>query len=490
MTRPENSLREAGQMWESIKRFLFSSKEDSTDSDHLVAVDADLVAEEFDVHSRGAADGRNGVPASDGNGPTLTEVEVTGYFQQEAQAATSFFRNKILDLQKLVKQKSLAKFDNELKAVVPNLKAEIEAVVTTSKAQLIDARRRENELHDEYLAFRRKNKLSRTANYPDSHIFLVAVVLAILIVEAVLNGYFFAKANEFGLVGGVGQALITAGINVAIGWLFGRFLFTQINHCSNGRRLTALIVVPLAFVFVVVFYNLFIGHFRDELASTADAANLVYADVGKDVLRSVLEDPVGLQNFDSWLLVLLGIIFALVAAVDGYFFNDPYPGYGRVAKRYEDARHDYMDDKNDLMDQLADLRDEAIESAESIKSQIESQSNLIQNVVTWSKKREQEAKSYLNDLSMKCNHVLQLYRTSNAQARKDKVPDYFKNKHDLLAEVDSDSIETVDTTGVQEQLSNVDRMLKDAIKVGRDVQKVYTQATDEIAEEIKEIEQT
>ena len=275
---------------------------------------------------------------------------------------------------------------------------------------------------------------------------------------------------------------------MATGWLFGRFLFTQINHCSRPRRYLAIFLVPLAFIAVVIFYNLFIGHFRDALAAAMDTSTMQYRDVGKNVLQSVLNDPVGLQNFDSWLLVLLGIIFAFVAAVDGYFFNDPYPGYGPVAKRYEDARRDYMDDKNDLMDQLADLRDDELDEVESIKNDIESQSGLIQNVITWSKNTEQEAKSYLNDLSLKCNHVLQLYRTSNAEARSDSAPGYFQDKHDLMGDVDAASMESVDVKGIQEQAANVDEMLNSALTTSREIQEMYTKATETIAREIEQIE--
>lgn len=477
-------------MWNAIKSFLYSRAEDEPRTERLVPVDDSLVAEDLDVHSRGVSDGRKGRPASDATGLTLTEVEITGFFQREAQAAASYFRDKILDLQKIAKQKSLTKFDNELKAVIPTLKAEIEAIVTTSKTQLIDARRRENELHDEYMRFRRQNKISHLANYPDSKTLLVAVVTAILLVEAILNGYFFAKANEFGLVGGIGQALITAGINIAVGWLFGRCLFTQINHCNKFRSYLAIVVVPIAFIGIVIFYNLFIGHFRDALATAVDTTSMQYTDVGRNVLQSVLSDPLGLQSFDSWLLVLLGIIFALVAAVDGYLFNDPYPGYGRIAKRYEDARHDYMDDKSDLMDHLAELRDDELDGIDVIKNHIEAQSGLIQNVISWSKKSETEAKSYLNDLELKCNHVLQLYRTSNTEARSDKSPDYFQEKCQLLADVNATSIESVDVSAIEEQAANVDVMLNDALITSREIQEIYTQATADIAKEIEEIEKS
>ena len=67
-------------MWKAIRSFLFSRHEESPRGGRLVPVDADLVAEDFDVLVRGTSDGRNGSPDADSTNFTLAEVEVTGFF--------------------------------------------------------------------------------------------------------------------------------------------------------------------------------------------------------------------------------------------------------------------------------------------------------------------------------------------------------------------------------------------------------------------------
>ena len=37
-------------------------------------------------------------------------------------------------------------------------------------------------------------------------------------------------------------------------------------------------------------------------------------------------------SFNAAVLTFVGISFALVSLLDGYFFNDPYPGYGGLGK--------------------------------------------------------------------------------------------------------------------------------------------------------------
>ena len=38
-------------------------------------------------------------------------------------------------------------------------------------------------------------------------------------------------------------------------------------------------------------------------------------------------DPFGLIEFQSWLLFVLGVVFSIVALIDGLIMRDKYPGY-------------------------------------------------------------------------------------------------------------------------------------------------------------------
>ena len=48
----------------------------------------------------------------------------------------------------------------------------------------------------------------------------------------------------------------------------------------------------------------------------------------------------GTVRFDVYPLILtfIGITFAIASLWDGYLFDDPYPGYGKVGKKREDDK--------------------------------------------------------------------------------------------------------------------------------------------------------
>jgi hypothetical protein len=79
-------------------------------------------------------------------------------------------------------------------------------------------------------AFRGEHGLHRTAHLPSSHVLHVGVLLTLLIVEAMLNGYLLAAGDEFGLLGGFFQAVIIAVLNIGGGFLSGRVTVPWLIH--------------------------------------------------------------------------------------------------------------------------------------------------------------------------------------------------------------------------------------------------------------------
>ena len=177
-----------------------------------------------------------------------------------------------------------------------------------------------------------------------------------------LNGYFFAAGSEFGLVGGVFQAIIVAVINILIAFGIALFGIRQLSHARYVRRFVGIVSV-LALIGWMLAYNFAIAHFRDQLALGAEDPML-------QAITHFRLDPLGLKSVDSWLLVLLGVTFSVIAAADGYNFDDPYPGYGPVTRRWRQAREDYHQEKAELVDDQAVHRDATMTQLEACLGRI------------------------------------------------------------------------------------------------------------------------
>ena len=78
----------------------------------------------------------------------------------------------------------------------------------------------------------------------------------------------------------------------------------------------------LSYVMVALALNLAIAHYRD-------VAQISSAQADVQAVQAMLSAPFGLRDLQSWLLLGMGAFFSVLACIDGFKFDDPYPGYGR-----------------------------------------------------------------------------------------------------------------------------------------------------------------
>src|SRR5207249_2085943 len=72
-------------------------------------------------------------------------------------------------------------------------------------------------IEEEIKRFQHKHGLQRMARYPRSWTLRGGVILVLLVAEGVLNGTFLALGHILGLVGGIGEALVIAVLNIGVG---------------------------------------------------------------------------------------------------------------------------------------------------------------------------------------------------------------------------------------------------------------------------------
>lgn len=179
--------------------------------------------------------------------------------------------------------------------------------------------------------FKDDNDLLQDARYPESKILHLAVLFLILVVEGAFNAFFFSD-NPLGLLGGFFQAVLIAAVNVGVCFLAGRLLLPQLNLNNWGARKWGGIILLLVCSAFVIALHLSAAHLREALQQSTDV----------DYLRSLAFDPRTLQDMQSLVLIGLGLVASVVAAIDGYTYDDPYPGYGIVYRAWKS-----LDDKVD-----------------------------------------------------------------------------------------------------------------------------------------------
>ena len=159
--------------------------------------------------------------------------------------------------------------------------------------------------------FRQDNRLHREPNYPDVEwqIFSWGVVAVLFLGESIANSVFLAKGNELGVVGAYGVAFGISLANLLPPFFAFGPLSRNTSHVKSWRRLLAWILSLLYIVYAFTL-NLGVAHYRE-------VSGRLIGDAGVEVVRRMTQNPLGLQDAESWLLFVLGLIFSLIAFFDG-----------------------------------------------------------------------------------------------------------------------------------------------------------------------------
>lgn len=306
--------------------------------------------------------------------------------------------------------------------------AEIDAMVVGAERDVAQLTAALVRAEDDLARFRETNERDMEPNYPKgagAWVLRIGIIMFLLLVESFLNAVFLGEGSEYGLAGGWLEAIAITAINVAAGVIAGFWPFRMANHVASTTRYLGRV---LAGGWVIVFalgFNLFAGHYRDALAVGAD-------DAGGIALRTFFAQPFGLATAPSWMLLVIGVFCAMVAALDGYRLSDPYPGYAAKAARAEQARADRDAELDHLVERVTSRYADALDEMKEVEGRI------ARNVV-----HSEQHKLSISSLHDSFVHhlryletcavgLLAIYRDANRAARpKGTVPRSFRRKPTL-----------------------------------------------------------
>ena len=178
-------------------------------------IDINKAIEEFNVKDEASNDGKSNIPNSDRKDLGGTESRYTASFEGDK----TFHINNSLERVAILEKEAwdtklesrLATFNNFTKTI----KERFDDIITKGKSELLLIKKRRSEVKKEYEKFRVDNKIERSSIAPRSGALSTSVIIFVLILESILNGYFFGKGNPLGLVGGWFLAFILSSINIS-----------------------------------------------------------------------------------------------------------------------------------------------------------------------------------------------------------------------------------------------------------------------------------
>lgn len=442
-------------MFNSIKEALDNFKKGpSTSILKIRQFDVSEMAENMDLEAVAKKAGGAELPRTDSEALDASEETiVTGildqvklYYQDFIQEAKTYAK-RIADVNSQSKTNQIR---DEARAAI----AELDVTARQATADLTTLRREAQELEAELTRFREENGLKRPPKRYDTNTgALVSILLVIICAELATNGYFLQKGSEMGYLGGMMEALIISIMNIGLASIVGRFVVPHMFHKRWVKKVPAWLglfaLVPLIFAF-----NLGVGHYRD-------AVGIDPIDGSIAALKLLRADPFGLPDIKSWALVILGCGCSIAAAVDLFFWDDPYPGYGEVYRQWRGAAEDYNELFAECTDDLRDLFEDARTKLQDLLRQVEAQQSNLIHITASAAALKQTMADYEEHAEKSANRLLKIYRDANMAARKTEPPARFKSpepyrlpRHDLdifkFGVVDTDAVKAgvTDATGI------------------------------------------
>jgi hypothetical protein len=405
-----------------LAKFLSGSRESVLPSSKVFPlIDVEQLASELRVDSRGREDGQANLPPTDSSFEPVAEGDIRAEVGQRASRALHDYQLQ-LDLYEGRIKRGLLGAD-----VRTSIEAAGESALSDFRVQAADDLGRLELLgrdlqgrQGEFDAFRSAHRLQRLPRPVTNVLLRRLVIVLLLLVETIINGLFFAQGSETGLIGGVLQAAVLSLFNVGLGFTFGRYLCSNLGHVSLARQLFGGLATLFygALTFAV---NLSIGHFRDLYIQYSGAVPL------QELWAHLTLEPTGLADTRSLLLVGLGVVFNLTAAVDAFGLEDPYPGYGVLGRRKEQAITIYADQRTRCLSELQATRDEAIGAMSHIVEEVRSRQQDVQLAVSGRVRLHQQYSAYVEHLSDGHSRLVQRYREANLKARTSPPPERFSS---------------------------------------------------------------
>ena len=380
------------------------------------SVDLDAIGKQLRLEVRGLENGRAGYPDSDAAEIDPVEREVvTAVETIRKQGLANAAEHERVYRERIVAGGAIGA---GIQQVANGTEIDFQKEVNARCNQLNIAR---DDLHRgeaDVVQFKHDNNLNRAA-YETGGLWKWATICTVIVLlESIMNGFFFAEANVAGLAGGTITALVISIVNVGTASLTGH-AYRQKNHVKFLRSFAGWISLIIG-AGLAAFINFLVGHFRDLTATIPwdEAAGAAY--------ERVVAGHMQMQSLDAWLLTGFGLLIAAFAGWKAYGAVDPYPGYSRVSDNFVQKRREWQDLKEETLDTLKETRDKAAADLEYECDKIRGDFDAAENARTGLLALIGRRRDFLRECDRVADDLLAVYRDANRKARTAPEPAYFR----------------------------------------------------------------
>jgi hypothetical protein len=386
----------------------------------FLPIDRQSVVQKLQIREIGRERGARGVPPPDASDLDTVEQEITEAIKSRAAEE----RHRAVE--------QLRYYQDQLRTADPegaaaSILATAQRSITTFKSELLSVRAeldqaRRNVVQRElaFSEFKSSHGLNRPPVPPKGHFKMYALLAIIFLIETIPNGYFLGEGSDFGFAGGYIIAIVFSAFNLLFGFFAGFFGITHLTHRSSAKKLAGFLAV-VVFLLLTIGMNFLAAHYRGAVTSGMSETEAAMA-----APRLMRADPWSfLDDTRSILMVVIGLFVAFVAMLEGYFWQDPYPGYARNFKHLQQAEDYWSSLVNDSIANLREIYDADTRQIQALQASLRDRQLILPEIIGNRHRLVDAFNAHLTHLSDVGRYLVDVYRESNIETRKVAKPDYF-----------------------------------------------------------------
>jgi hypothetical protein len=385
----------------------------------FLQIDPKIIIERMDLRQRAADRARAGQPAPDSASLDEVEQEIESTIRSIAAEDQARTYDQIATYEQRLRGADVAGSAVDMRVIARQAESDMESMLLAVKGDLRVARKEAIERERTLEGFRKEHGLKRPAHPPRGHFLFSAVIVLLFAAETLPNAVILGAGEELGIAGGYTVAILFSLINLSLGFAAGRWGWTQAIHRNFLRKLGGLLLA-VACLGGVLLINLALAHYRAAveggMASGAAAAAVI------PLMKS---DPLALGDIKSAIMVAMGVISALIVMMEGWFWDEPYPGYGEVSAHLRQAQARYHDIVEEKLDHLKSVQEEFVQRIQVERARLRDRRTEIPYVMQERQRLVVRFKDHLTHLQDVGRQALVVYRDTNRRARAIPAPKRF-----------------------------------------------------------------
>ncbi|WP_417480952.1 hypothetical protein [Maricaulis sp.] len=336
-------------------------KDTGADAALLKPLDPDVVERQFNISDRIAERSSAGPEANEYD--IAFANELAARLGDTIQTALKDVRRRLNNFHDKV-TKAVAGHDfEEEKNEIQSLLSEQRVAIGTITNDLDYAHKQFLQTASAFDAYRAKRKLVAPATKAQGTANIFAFLTILVVAEAFFNMLFLAPVDPEGpLWGGITAVLISI-INVTIGFGVGYGL-KYLRSALPTSKMVGLSILFIGIPFITLCHYI-VMKYRSEMSLLGEQINAGSDYMGLSTLlertiQSIINTPLLVNDFNSLIIFIVGLILSALALIKGYTLGDSYPGYTNEQAKFEVFREQFVGLRNEHVTDLETLKLEAI----------------------------------------------------------------------------------------------------------------------------------